>query len=155
MTGDSSERPHGAVECRPAVELWGTILAQIPTLFGRLVYLSVLRNENTGRYEHDTMSLAFGEHQTDQVLHESHEEIFEDWLSFDLEQQKVDLDRYLSTFEIDMHSVLETWLRSAPYRSLVPASVGVAERQLYLTDLETLLKLLMNEYGISDPASDP
>jgi hypothetical protein len=40
------------------------------------------------------------------------------------------------------------------YRNLVPASARDVERQLYLTDLETLLELLRFEHGAVFSAPD-
>jgi hypothetical protein len=108
------------------------------------VYLASLRDQNTGRYEHHGMSQVFGDDEADQSLRESHGRTFADWLCFGLELQKADLDLYLSSFEPDKRTILETWIRLAPYRNLVPASAREVERRLYLTDLEALLDLLKN-----------
>jgi hypothetical protein len=144
----------GSFERGPAADLWRKTLVQIPSVFGRLVYLASLRDQNTGRYEHHGLSQVFGEDEADQSLRESHNRTFADWLCFGLEQQKADLDLYLSSFEPDKRTILETWIRLAPYRNLVPASAREVERRLYLTDLETLLDLLKNEYAVVSPDPD-
>jgi len=41
-----------------------------------------------------------------------------------------------------------------PYRNLVPAGAREVERKLYLVDLETILELLRNEYGVACPDPD-
>jgi hypothetical protein len=138
----------------PAADLWRNTLAQIPSLFGRLVYLSSLRDQNTGRYEHHGMAQIFGESEASEALNQSHNKTFAEWLTYKLEQQKADLDLYLSTFAADKRTILETWIRLAPYRNLVPASAREVERKLYVTDLETLLELLKNEYAVSCPDPD-
>ncbi len=53
--------PRGApgLERGAAADLWQRTLAQIPTLFGRLVYLCSLREQNTGRYEHFGLAQMF------------------------------------------------------------------------------------------------
>jgi hypothetical protein len=65
--------------------------------------------------------------------------VFSEWLSFSLAEQKSDLDEYLlapGTSRYTMH-----------YRNLVPATARDVERQLYLTDLETLMGLLAVEHA--------
>jgi hypothetical protein len=131
-----------------ASDLWRNTLSQIATVFGRLVYLSSLRNPNTGRYEHHGLALIFGEDEANKALKKSHMDVFTDWLSFDLEQQKADLDLYVSGLFEDKKLVIENWTRLAPYRYLIPASVRGVERRLYIADLTALLEVLKNEYAV-------
>ncbi len=137
-----------------ASDIWRHTLSQIPSVFGRLVYLSSLRDPNTGKYEHHGLALVFSEDDANRSLRGSHNQAFSEWISFNLEQQKADLDLYLSQFYENKVQVLETWLRLAPYRNLVPNAVRGVEKRLYLADLEALLELLKNEYGVSAPDPD-
>jgi hypothetical protein len=75
-------------------DLWRNTLSQIPSVFGRLVYLSSLRSGTSGRYEHHGLAMTFGEEESHLALSASHQETFAAWLSFSLEQQKADLDLY-------------------------------------------------------------
>ncbi len=144
----------GHLERGPAADLWRNTLSQIPSVFGRLVYLSSLRDQNTGVYEHFGLSQSFGDDGADQVLRQSHEGTFGDWLCFNLEQQKADLDLYLSGVEGNRRTIIDTWARLAPYRNLIPSTIRDAERRLYLADLEAILELLRSEYGVSCPDPD-
>ena len=71
-----------------------------------------------------------------------------------MERQKQDLDQYLAGLHRDPRAILETWSRVEPYRNLIPAAAPQAERQLYLSDLQALLELLKNEYGVACPDPD-
>ncbi len=128
---------------------WNRTLSQIPTTFGKIVYLSSLRNENSGRYQHHGLAQIYSESEADQVLGESHQEAFSEWLNFSLEQQRLDLEEYLRSIGDDRQTVLSTWLTLTPYRGLVPGSAGAAERHLYLSDLELILDVLRNELSPS------
>lgn len=147
-------RPKAALERGAASDLWRNTLSQIPSIFGRMVYLSSLRNSNSGKYEHHGLALVFGEEEADRALRASHDHAFAEWLSYTLEQQKADLDLYLAALLENKSVILETWLRLAPYRNLIPSSVPALERKLYLTEFETLLALLKNEYGVALPDRD-
>jgi hypothetical protein len=134
-----------------AADVWRHTLSQIPSVFGRMVYLASLRDPNTGRYEHHGLALVFSGEEAAKSLRASHSSNFSEWIKFSLEQQKADLDLYLSQFFDDKVQVIETWLRLTPYRNLVPNTVRGVERRLYLANLEALLQLLKNEYGVADP----
>lgn len=131
-----------------AADLWHHTLSQIPCVFGRLVYLASLLNSNTGRYEHHGLALVFGDEDSDRTLRSSHEKAFQEWLAFSLEQQKADLELYLANLGVDRRTILSTWIRLTPYRNLVPGSAQSPERKLFFADLEALLGLLKNEYGV-------
>ncbi|MCW5978510.1 MAG: hypothetical protein KIT09_10550 [Bryobacteraceae bacterium] len=143
-----------ALDRGAAADLWRHTLSQIPSVFGRLVYLSSLRNPNTDTYEHHGFALMYGQEESSRTLRQSHSQAFAEWLCFTLEEQKADLDLYLSVLGANKRSIVEAWLRLTPYRHLVPGAARKAEKQLYMGDLETLLQLLRNEYGVADPDTD-
>jgi hypothetical protein len=75
----------------------------------------------------------------DRTLRQSHRRIFSEWLAFNLEEQKSDLEDFLNE---------RGGVRGMPdYRNLVPPEALDVERRLYLTDLETVLELLNREPG--------
>src|ERR1700730_4263002 len=137
-----------------ASDLWRNTVSQIPSVFGRLVYLVSLRNPNNGGYEHHGLALVFGEDEANKALKNSHTAVFAEWLSFNIEQQKADLDLYISSLFEDKRIVLDTWLRLAPYKNLVPVSVRGVERRLYLTDFTALMELFRGAYGVAAPDPD-
>jgi hypothetical protein len=137
-----------------AADLWRNTISQIPSVFGRLVYLASLRNPNSGSYEHHGLALVFGEDEANKALKTSHSAVFAEWLSFNLEQQKADLDLYISALFEDKRVVIENWIRLAPYRNLLPASVRGVERRLYIADFTALLELFKAAYGVAVPDPD-
>ena len=143
-----------ALDRSAASDLWRNTLSQIPSVFGRLVYLASLRNPNSGRYEHHGLALIFGEDEANKALKKSHSQLFAEWLAFSVEQQKADLDLYISGLFEDKRTVVETWLKLAPYRNLIPSTVRGVERRLYITDLTALMELLRNAYGVDAPDRD-
>jgi hypothetical protein len=143
-----------SLERGAAPDLWRHTLSQIPSLFGRLVYLCSLRDTNDGTYEHYGLAQVFGDGEADRVLRDSHQQVFASWVCLTLEQQKTDLDLYLSGLTGNRRTILDTWIRLQPYRNLMPTTAREVERELYMADLEAILGLLKNEYGVACPDPD-
>jgi len=152
--GQSKWKDEMSFDRSPASDLWRHTLSQIPTTFGRLVFLSTLRDPNTGVYAHYGFAQRVGEQAADMALRQSHSQNFSEWLAFSLEEQKADLDLYLSGIDSDKRTILDTWRRTRPYRNLIPAAAMEVERRLYNADLETLLELLMVVHGVASPDRD-
>src|SRR5260370_31284639 len=93
--------PPGGLQRKAAADLWRNTLSQISTNFGKLVYLSSLRDPNTGQYHHHGLAALFGDQESEQALRRSHTEVFEKWLNLPLQDQKEDLDEYLSSLDQD------------------------------------------------------
>ena len=146
-----SERENVVLARNAASDLWRNTLSQIPSVFGRLMFLSSLRNLNSGRYEHHGLALVFGSYEASKALKKSHREAFAEWLSYDIEEQKADLDLYLSEQIDHKRTILKTWEKLEPYRNILPSSVKDVERKLYLADLRAILNLLKNASGAGGP----
>ena len=132
-------------------ESWSRDISQIETAYGRLVYLANLRNPDSGRYEHFvTDSSASG--SANRSLRSLHELIFREWVSYSLESQKEDIERYIAGIDRADHTeLIDAWLRLTPYKNLVPAAIQGPERQKHISDFEVILGLLKNVYGVSSP----
>lgn len=134
-----------------AADLWRNTLAQIPTLFGRLWYLSSLRDQNTGTYQHFGLAQRFSEDEANRVLRMSHLKVFEQWLCYSLEQQKNEVDEYLQSQEGDPRVIISNWLKLSPYRNCIPVGTREVERKLFMSDLQVVLDLLRTEYAVACP----
>lgn len=135
----------------PAADLWRHTLMQLPTTFGRIVYLSSLRNQNTGLYEHHGLAQMYGAEEADRTMRESHQHVFSEWLCFGLEQQKEEVAEYMGALEESPRLVIENWIRFSPYRNFIPVETREAERRLYLSDLDAVMEMLRREHGVASP----
>ena len=135
-------------------ESWRRTLGGIGTLLGRLAYLASLRNVNTGLYEHFGLAERVGAVEVDSLVRRSHLEAFQQWLCFNLERQKEELEEYFAGLEGDRREILSNWLVLGPYSAWVPAESRDVERKLFYTDLEMVLELIRNESGVASRDPD-
>lgn len=84
------------------------------------------------------MTHLLGSEDADRTLCHSHHQVFSQWIGSSLAEQKADLDEYVRDAGGGKYLLQQ-------YRNLVPPTARDVERQLYLTDLETLVELL--RYG--------
>jgi hypothetical protein len=132
----------GSLERSALADLWKHTLSKIPTLYGRLMYLGGLRDQNSGIYRHHGLTTAFGREESGKALRESHEQAFAEWLNLPLAEKNLDLAAYLATLEDPPSEAVNHWLRTKTYRSQVPTSARAVERELFYSDLEMLLALI-------------
>jgi hypothetical protein len=136
-------RPKGSLERTALNDLWKHTLSQIPTQFGRLVYLSSLRDPHTGLYRHHGLGSAFGREESGRVLRESHEAVFTGWMCLPMADKWADLHEYLSELDEPRKTVLDHW--STSYLALhIPDSARDVERELFAEELRALLAVLRN-----------
>lgn len=137
-------------ERNASADLWRRTLAQIPSAFGRLVYLSSLRGPG-GTYEHHGFAQVFGPATAQTALLRSHEETFQLWLQFTLEEQKADMDLYLSDLISERHEMIEKWLRMGPPLHVLPHTARASERSLFAADQTALIEILRTEHKLRRP----
>ena len=123
----------------------------VVNLFERLVYLASLRDPDNGRYEPDRSVVSLSS-AVNQDLTRWHEEVFREWVAYTLERKKVEIELYIAGIELrDPAELTSTWLWLTPYKNLVPAAIQGPERQKHISDVEAILELLKNVYGVVFP----
>jgi hypothetical protein len=132
-----------------ALDLWRQQVADIPSSFGRLAFLAGLKNAETGRYTHFQLTPVFGEDEADRIIRQCHLDEFAEWLSFNLEAQQADLNRFLSGVEGHRRQILAACAVLAPHVWCIPDGAAEHERRLYLADLEAILEPLYAQYGLT------
>ena len=115
---------------------------QLPSTLAQLAHLAALRGPNTDVYAHPLAQTAVQLAEANQLFKRIHEQAFRCWLNYCLEQQEADLGLYLSGLDCSKPTVVKTWLDLESYRSFAPASATAVERQLFLSDLEALLRTM-------------
>ncbi len=142
-------KPKGMLERDALADLWKHTLSQIPTIYGRLVYLASLRDPNSGSYRHHGLSAAFGREQSTYALRKSHEQTFLEWLTIPLAAKNADFRAYLqsASSEESPQAVVTYLARGARFVSQAPDAAGPAQREQFKLEVEILLELVKNDSG--------
>jgi hypothetical protein len=128
------------LERSATADLFKNTLARIPTLFGRLAYLASLRDSNSGVYRHHGLASIFGREESRKALSQSHQTVFQEWLTLPLAEKREDLSAYFKCLEDPPAVVLNHWIGIPTYRGYMPASARPSERELFRTEFEVLLE---------------
>lgn len=142
-------KPKGMLERDALADLWKHTLSQIPSIYGRLVYLASLRDPNSGAYRHHGLSAAFGREQSTYALRKSHEQAFLEWLTMPLAAKNADFRAFLQSAnnEESPQAVVTYLARGARSVSQAPDAAGPAQREQFKLEVEILLELVKNDSG--------
>ena len=140
-------RPKGMLERNALADLWKHTLSQIPSIYGRVVYLASLRDANSGIYRHHGLSAAFGREESLSALRKSHEDTFREWLNLPLPDKSADLVTYFQSLDENPRQVVTYLARAEPYLGQVPDSASRAQRRQFKMEMEILLELIKNDSG--------
>jgi len=122
-------------------------LAAIPSDFGRLYYISSLKDSATGRYEHDGLMNVYSESSVQAALTHCHEEMFSRILETPLWEQESDLRRCLDSAGDKFWDVVENWRESRHFRIMCPEGLPDYLHDLFCSNVGALLAILSSSHS--------
>ncbi len=128
-------------------------LASIPSDYGRLLYVALLRDLASGRYIHEGLAASYPEEAVQQALTHCHEELFARILETPLERQEWDLRACLGALEGNFWEIVSRWQELEFYRVLLPTGAPAYLQDLFCSNLRALLDLLAEEHASWQPAA--
>jgi hypothetical protein len=120
---------------KPATVLVAEKLAQIPTRFGRLLYLA--RCIEGGRYQHYGMLLSHGTAPVQAALSKAHRKEWQEWLNLPLAGQRSDLAEFLHGS--NSRVAVKRWSELDPWPTLYPVDSTREEQELFAADFRHVL----------------
>jgi hypothetical protein len=127
---------------------WDERVRSMPSVFGRLAFVSSLRASQDGKYAFGDLEARFGSEASQRALKATHLQTFWEWLEYSLEEKQADLDIYLNSLPDHRRQIVESWHSGKPYTFFVPYCATEAELELYSSELDLLFALLACEYGL-------
>ena len=116
-------------------------LAAISSDFGRLYYISSLKDSNSGRYEHDGLLSLYPENAVQAGLSHCHEELFSRILETPLRDQERDLRACLGLAGDKYWDVVESWREGCYFRVMCPVGLPDYLHHLFCSNMGALLAM--------------
>ena len=116
-------------------------LAAISSDFGRLYYVSSLKDSDSGRYEHDGLTSLYPENAVQAALSHCHEELFSRILETPLREQERDLRACLGSAGDQFWDVVESWRESRYFQNMCPEGLPDYLHDLFNSNMGALLAI--------------
>ncbi|HXW15556.1 MAG TPA: hypothetical protein VEN79_13695 [Terriglobia bacterium] len=120
-------------------------LAAIPSEFGRLIHIALLRDMNSGKYSHEGLATLYSEAGVDVALRFCHEQEFQKVLEMPLRHLELDLRECFSAMDVDAEQLASKWLELELYRMLVPFGLPECLRDLFCANVRALLEAVVDD----------
>jgi hypothetical protein len=120
-------------------------LAAISTDFGRLYYVSSLKDSDSGRYEHDGLKSLYSENAVQAGLSHCHEELFSRILETPLKEQEGDLRACLASAGDKYWDVVESWRESRYFQEMCPEGLPDYMQDLFCSNMGALLAIFSSK----------
>jgi hypothetical protein len=120
-------------------------LRSYSTDLARLIHVARLRDIYTGNYHHPPLEEHFSQGGVDRALCYCHEELFTKFLENTFEQQECDLRSCIAGVDSRASDIAHRWLDIEVFRSFVPSGAPPYLRDLFLSNVRTLLTSIVEE----------
>jgi hypothetical protein len=108
----------------------------------RLIYLSSMRDYNTGLYVHEGLAARFSSEAACEALADCHREAFRELLSLPLKDLVSQVDFYIKATRTQTSDFLKTWRDLAPYRVAIPVGTEPLPAEYLFSNLKLALAIL-------------
>lgn len=114
----------------------------LPNDLTRLLYLASLRDCNSGRYLHPSLSERLGTDIADKGLRECHVQTFRRLLVIPISEYVTQVEEYIRYTRMARTEVLQTWQSLQAYRATTPVLVLPLYREIFCFNVEAALMVL-------------
>lgn len=128
-------------------------LAAIPSDFGRLYYVSSLKDSTSGRYQHEGLMDVYSADSVQEALGQCHEELFSRILETPLPDQEYDLRKCLEAAGDKFWAVVEAWRIDRSFQTMCPEGLPSYLKDLFCSNFGALLAIFSSQRVSLDPAS--
>ncbi|MGB2607056.1 MAG: hypothetical protein WBC78_25860, partial [Candidatus Sulfotelmatobacter sp.] len=146
------ERSHS--EAAPEIALEGSsqdavredilraLRASLPNDLSRLIFLAILRDNNSGHYYHPEVAQRFSGEVGDRAMLACHHEIYARVVALPLEDLTDQLDVYMATVPAPKQRLIESWTKLRAYRATIPMDADPISTEIFFMKVEVAVAIL-------------
>jgi len=116
--------------------------------FGRLIYLSSLRDFNTGEYYHQGLAHSFSEQAASAALAGCHEEVFYRLALSPLESVLTQVELFIRSSRCDWEKTVHAWESLEAYRVMIPSVCDRLVAELFRSNVKIAMEVLKSRGGV-------
>jgi hypothetical protein len=118
------------------------ILSVLPNDLTRLIYLTSIRDYNSGTYRHPALSRQFDETAAHRVFEVRHQEIFARLLANPISNYVEQLKGYIRYSRTERGLFIKSWQSLQAYKAAIPLQVPTRASETYFLNVRTALTIL-------------
>ena len=131
-------------------------LAKIPRPLDRFIYLSSMRDYNTGLYHHEGLAVRYSPEVACEALADCHREVYRQLLSCSLQDIVAQMEAYLEFSQTPARDFVYVWRKIEPYRVAVPMETESFASEFLFSNFRIALAIVEHRLvslGHSQPAA--
>jgi hypothetical protein len=137
---------------KAAEDVRARTLSKIPRLLDRLLYLSSLRDYNSGLYHHEGLADRFGSEIACQALADCHREVCGQLLFCSLEDLVKQIVEYIESSQTPPADFVTVWKQLEPYRVAVPVQTEQFSAECLFSNLRIALAIVEERLAAPRPS---
>jgi hypothetical protein len=130
-------------------------LAKLPRALDRLIYLSSMRDYNTGLYYHDGLSARFSPEIACEALADCHREAYRELISCSLQELVGQMEAYVASSNTRPEDFIAAWEGLEPYRVAIPAQPHPFSSEFLFSNFRLALAIVAERLAAAPQPSSP
>jgi hypothetical protein len=114
----------------------------LPNDLSRLIFLAILRDNNSGHYYHPEVAQRFSVEVADRAMLACHHEIYAQVVALPLEDLTDQLDVYMATVPAPKERLIESWTKLRAYRATIPMDADSISTEIFFMKIEVAVAIL-------------